>query len=107
MKTANQILATANSNIGVEDVTALIRSLGWKKLDHPNSNLLVYENGIDDNGNPIKLVLPNGNDFVDAPDKIASAIKLIAWRRGSTVEEILQLIRNRGTDIFRQISPQG
>ncbi len=102
MNSVNQILPAAGSNIGVEDVTALIRSLGWKKLEHPNSNLLVYENGHDDNGNPIKLVLPNGNDFADAPGKIASAINLIAWRRGCTVNEVLQLIRNRGTDIFRQ-----
>lgn len=102
MKIANQILPATESNIGVEDVTALIRYLGWEKIPHPNPNLLVYENGVDDNGDPIKLVLPNGNDFADAPNKIASAINLIAWRRGSTVNEILQLIRNSGTDIFRQ-----
>ncbi|MGC8541536.1 MAG: hypothetical protein ACP5QA_13035 [Phycisphaerae bacterium] len=102
MNTAERILPTANPNIGVEDVTAVIRSLGWTKTNHPNPNFLVYENGVDDNGDPIKLVLPNGNDFADAPDKIASAINLIAWKRGSTVEEIMQLIRNRGTDIFRQ-----
>ena len=34
MNSVNQILPAAGSNIGVEDVTALIRSLGWKKLEH-------------------------------------------------------------------------
>ncbi len=102
MKTTDRVLPADISAMGVEDITALIRHLGWKKIDHPNPNLLVYENGTDDNGRPIKLVLPNGNDFSDAAEKIASAIDLIAWRRGSSVEEILQLARNRGTDIFRQ-----
>jgi hypothetical protein len=55
--------------LGVEDVTALIRRMGWAKIDHPNPNLLVYlYKDPDDRGKPIKLVLPAGNDYDDAPE---------------------------------------
>ncbi len=88
--------------IGVEDVTALIRTLGWTKQPHPNPDVLVYEKGQDDLGKPVKLVLPNGNDFEDAPNMVAVAIRLIAATGGYTPPQVIELLRNRGSDIFRQ-----
>jgi hypothetical protein len=88
--------------IGVEDITALIRRLGWKKLEHPNANLLVYEKGVDDFGKPIKLVLPNGNNYADAPSMIRTAVELVADLAGRPVRDLVQQIRNRGSDILRQ-----
>jgi hypothetical protein len=94
MKIRQGFIATAGGSfmLGVEDVTALIRKLGWVKVSHPNPNLLVYENGQDDRGKPVKLVLPNGNDYDDVADKIHSAIDLIAEMGGYTPEQVLQLI---------------
>jgi hypothetical protein len=71
-------------------------------LEHPNANLLVYEKGVDDFGKPIKLVLPNGNNYADAPSMIRTAVELVADLAGRPVRDLVQQIRNRGSDILRQ-----
>ena len=88
--------------VGVEDVTALIRRMGWTKVDHPNANLLVYlYKDSDTRGKPIKLALPAGNDYDDAAEKLASAVKLIAALSRHTVDQVHQMLLNRGSDILR------
>jgi len=87
----------------VEDITAYIRKTGWTKLDHPNPSLLVYQyKRNDDYNHEIKLVLPNGSDYTDAVAKIQSAAKLIAALEQTAVSDIVQKIKNRSLDIFRQ-----
>jgi hypothetical protein len=88
--------------VGVEDVTALIRRMGWTKIDHPNPDLLVYlYKDPDGRGKPIKLVLPAGNDYEDTPEKLDSAVKLVAALSRHTVEQVRQMLLNRGNDILR------
>ncbi len=87
----------------LEEVTAYIRKAGWRKLDHPNDRILVFLGPIhDDSQNEIKLVLPNGNEFPDAPDKIQSAVQLLSAVENLPEWEIVQKIKNRGVDILRQ-----
>jgi len=101
-RTAPAASPRAKPFIGVEDITALIRRLGWAKVPHPNPHLLVYEKGVDDFGKPIKVVLPNGNNYADAPSMIRSAVELVADLAGRSVRDIIQQMRNRGNDILRQ-----
>ncbi len=84
----------------VEDITAYIRKTGWKKTDHLNPSLLVYQyERNDDYNKEIKLVLPNGNDYSDSVDKIKSVLKLIAALEQVSISDIVRKIKNSAQNI--------
>ncbi len=92
----------ALDSIGIEDVTAFIRRRGWKRIDYPSADLLVFQNGSDDNGAPIKLVLPSSNRYVDARRRIRTAVNLLAAIGNDSPDTVARDILTRGKDVFRQ-----
>ena len=65
-------------NLSKQDVEMYIISHGWKQVDHPNKNLQVFAGVLDNDGQPIRLVLPRSNDLKDTPLRIYQAVQTIA-----------------------------
>jgi hypothetical protein len=65
-------------NLSKQDVEQYIISHGWKQVDHPNKKLQVFTGVVDNDGQPIRLVLPISNDLKDTPLRIYQAVQTIA-----------------------------
>lgn len=86
----------ANS-LQIADIVSYLDQNGWQVVSHPNPHLLVFQNGNDDIGNPIQLVLPCQNTFEDSLRLIAKAIKLLAVVQAKSPQEIINLITQTPT----------
>lgn len=71
-----------------EKVMSYVQKTGWKRVSHPNQNLMVFQGPNDDLGQPIQLVLPQSTHFWDSSTLIAGAITLLADIEERTPEEI-------------------
>jgi len=58
-----------------EQVVAYLQRKGWRALDYPNSNLLVFGAPQDDD---LSLVLPSRRGFSDYPAKLRDSILLLS-----------------------------
>jgi hypothetical protein len=67
-----------NLNISKQDVESYIINHGWKQVEHPNKKLQVFAGVVDNDGQPIYLVLPLSNDLKDTPLRIYQAVQTIA-----------------------------
>jgi hypothetical protein len=65
-------------NLSKQDVERYIISHGWKQVEHPNKKLQVFAGVVDNDGQPICLVLPVSNDLKDTPLRIYQAVQTIA-----------------------------
>jgi hypothetical protein len=65
-------------NLSKQDVERYIISHGWKQIEHPNKKLQVFAGVVDNDGQPIRLVLPLSNDLNDTPLRIYQAVQTIA-----------------------------
>jgi hypothetical protein len=67
-----------NLNISKQDVESYIINHGWKQVEHPNKKLQVFAGVVDNDGQPIYLVLPLSNDLKDTPLRIYQAVQTIS-----------------------------
>lgn len=72
----------------LEKVISYVQRIGWKRIFHPNHNLMVFQGPTDDLGQPIQLVLPRYTQLWDSSILLAKAINLIAEVEDKTPEEI-------------------
>jgi hypothetical protein len=65
-------------NLSKQDVERYIISHGWKQIEHTNKKLQVFAGVVDNDGQPIRLVLSLSNDLKDTPLRIYQAVQTIA-----------------------------
>jgi hypothetical protein len=65
-------------NLSKQDVARYIISHGWKQIEHPNKKLQVFAGVVDNDSQPIRLVLPLSNDLKDTHLRIYQAVQTIA-----------------------------
>ena len=75
-------------DLPLEKVMSYVQKTGWRRVPHPNQNLMVFQGPNDDLGQPIQLVLPQSTHFWDSSTLIAGAITLLADIEERTPEEI-------------------
>jgi hypothetical protein len=83
-------------SLDLEKLSAYVRQAGWKLLDHPNQKLQVFQGPDDDDGLPIKLVLPQSRHFWDSPIMLTKAVNLLAEIEERSPNEILLKIQQVG-----------
>jgi hypothetical protein len=57
--------------------TYLIRK-GWTQVDHPNTRIILFYGPLDDQGEPLQLILPASTTFLDTRLRIAEALDLLS-----------------------------
>jgi hypothetical protein len=62
----------------VAEMVRYLQQNHWKAVNHPNPKLLVFENGVDDFGKPIQIVLPSKDEYEDRPHLVAIAVNLLS-----------------------------
>lgn len=82
-------------NLTIEKFVAYLASNGWKMVPHPNQQILVFEGAVDDNGKPIKLILPSDEGFEDAPLRLSEAVNLLSAIQTASPDEIISEITSR------------
>lgn len=88
-----------STNLAIEDIdisklAAYLTESGWKTIQHPNDNVIVFEGPEDDDGMPIDLVLPKEDDFQDSYLRLREAIDLISAIQGKSPHEVIQSIQD-------------
>jgi hypothetical protein len=74
-----------------------LRRNHWMAISHPNPRLLVFEKGVDDQGNPIQIVLPSQDDYEDTPYLLTKAVNLLSVLQGISFQDMINTIdRDRG-----------
>lgn len=79
-------------SLQIADIVSYLHETGWQQISHPSQRILVFQDGTDDIGNPIQLVLPSHNSFEDSPRLIAKAINLLAVVQEKSSREIIESI---------------
>lgn len=68
---------------------------GWKRIQHPNDSLIVFEGPEDDEGNPIQLILPTQRDFQDSYLRLTEAINLISVIEERSAHDVIRSIQDK------------
>jgi len=81
-----------------EKVAAYLQRKGWRALDYPNSNLLVFGAPQDDD---LSLVLPSRREFSDYPAKLRDSIGLLSALYDEDFQTIVHNIAHWDRDVFK------
>jgi hypothetical protein len=93
-------MLVANAEISAQDVTNYALNKGWRLATSANPSLALFLGAADDAGNPIKLVIPSHDRFIDAPLRLAEAVRLLAdVEDRSMVDVIAEIDRQRRLSI--------
>ena len=76
----------------VAEVVNYLQQNHWIAISHPNSRLLVFEKGVDDQGKPIQIVLPSQDDYEDTPYLLAKAVNLLSVLKSTSFQEIVNAV---------------
>jgi hypothetical protein len=79
-------------SLRVSEVVRYLQENHWMAISHPSPRLLVFEKGVDDQGKPIQIVLPNKNDYEDTPYLLAKAVNLLSVLESVSFQEIVNSI---------------
>ena len=74
----------------IETLLAYLRASGWNLLEHPNERAWFLSGPPDDEGQPVKLILPRRQDYQDASLRLADAVNLLADLQGHSPDEVLR-----------------
>jgi hypothetical protein len=86
-------LTTKDLDIGT--ITAYLEGTGWKRTQHSNKDIIVFEGPQDDEGKPIKLVLPRKTDFQDSYLRLGEAIDLLAAIQEKSPQDVIQSMKSK------------
>jgi hypothetical protein len=78
-----------NAGISARDVTNYATSKGWRSVTSSHPSLALFLGAGDDAGNPIQLVIPCHDRFIDAPLRLAEAVRLLADVEDRSMADII------------------
>jgi hypothetical protein len=90
-------------SITLDDVVSYLLASNWKNVDHLNDRLLVFEGPNDDNGEPIKLILPRTMAYQDSYIRLAEAINLVAAIQEKSAYKLVEEIACGTDDQHEQV----
>ncbi|MGI0489456.1 hypothetical protein ACN4EK_28920 [Pantanalinema rosaneae CENA516] len=76
----------------VAEVVHYLQQNHWAAISHRNPRLLVFEKGVDDQGKPIQIVLPNQDDYEDAPYLLTKAVNLLSVLQSVSFQDMMNAI---------------
>ena len=76
----------------IAEVVNYLQRNCWMPVSYPNSRLLVFEKGVDDQGTPIQIVLPSEDEYEDRPYLLAKAVNLLSVLESVAFQEIVSAI---------------
>jgi hypothetical protein len=85
-------------SLGIADITPYLKDTGWKLIKR--EPYFVFEGKNDDDGNPIKIVLPTGKDLEDIHRRIAETISLLSATENRSPYEVIRSIHGINKDII-------
>ncbi len=85
-------------NLSLERVKSYIQGIGWKRVSHPNQNIILFQRwSISDLEQPVQLVLPSSTRFWDSSILLDKAINLLAASEDRSPEEIRAAIQSENS----------
>lgn len=85
-------------NLRKQDVEKYLLLHGWQQVEHPNKKMQVFDGVLDDEGQPIRLVLPVTERFRDATLRIYQAVQTIAGVEDRSIASVAADIKKLHVD---------
>jgi hypothetical protein len=85
-------------NLRKQDVEKYVVSHGWQQVEHPNKYFQVFDGELDDDGHPIRLVLPIDEWPKDTELRIYQAVQTIAGVEDRSIAAVAADIRKLHND---------
>lgn len=85
-------------NLRKQDVEKYLLTHGWQQVEHPNKKMQVFDGVLDDEGQPIRLVLPVTERFRDATLRIYQAVQTIAGVEDRSIAAVVADIQKLYAD---------
>jgi hypothetical protein len=86
--------------ISIKTFVAYLGKMGWRQIDHPNNKVILFEKGRDDNGKPLRLILPRNKELEDAKTRLAEALYLLAIMEHTSPHHVANEIMSAKTLFF-------
>jgi hypothetical protein len=83
----------AIKSVQIKDVVSYLVQKGWRQTEHPNEKIFVFTGELDDEGFPIKLVLPRKLTFDDSYLRLSEAINLLASLQDESPYQVVREIK--------------
>jgi hypothetical protein len=83
---------TPVQTLAIAEVVNYLQQNHWQPISHPNPRLLVFENGVDDAGKPIQIVLPSQDSYEDKPYLLTKAVNLLSVLQSTSFQAIVNAI---------------
>ena len=84
--------ATPVGALRVVEVVHYLQRQHWVAVSHPNPRFLVFENGVDDGGKAIQIVLSSQDTYEDKPYLLTKVVNLLAVLQSMSVQEVVDAI---------------
>lgn len=87
-------------SISIGNFRDLLMRSGWKHIDHANDKILLFEGPNDDEGKPLRLIIPRDHDLEDANTRLAEALNLFAVVHREPLDYVIERVsaNEKGAD---------
>jgi len=85
-------------DVRVADLALYLQRQGWRRVEHPNHRLLVFEPHTAQG--PSKLVFASSDDYDDSPRMIAKVLEVLAGEQGVALQEVARSVHSIDRDIL-------
>jgi hypothetical protein len=75
--------------VAASGMESYLTAHGWKRVQHPRKQLMVFEGPLDDDGEPLILAIPSSERFKDFTGRIVRVIESLSIVEGRHPVEIL------------------
>ncbi|MEW6732470.1 MAG: hypothetical protein AB1489_14165 [Acidobacteriota bacterium] len=78
--------------IDISYLSSYLEKHGWKQSEHPNDRIILFKGPLDNDGEPIDLVIPKNKSFGDSYRRLAEALDVLSIIEKRPANEILNEI---------------
>jgi hypothetical protein len=83
-----------DANLSVDDMSLYLRHHGWQEVPGTNARVKVFQGVTDDFGQPLLLIIPSSDRFLDTVLRLSEALELLAALEDCSIEDMLAQIQN-------------
>lgn len=88
-------------SLSLLDIERHLKEHQWKKVEHLNKKVIVFQGPVDNEGNKIEFFLPTSRQYQDYETRIKDAIRVISLVEGKEIDTLVSEIALTSHDIFK------
>ena len=90
-------------DLSINDLVKWVEAHGWKRIAHPNEKVFVFVEPLASVEPPLKIFIPHHLQYLDAYQRIAEVVQLLANYYDRSPQAIIQEINQQHRYRLRQL----